>query len=101
MTDFFAATPGGAMLGFAVLLVIAGHVALSWAERHATPKPHSSHSDSIRDVPKAEDWDETVPSPQWAPLTSKRRFPMAPVPQWLRRPLDPRGSRLMPRTLRI
>ncbi len=37
MTDFFAATPGGAMLGFAVLLVILGHVALSWTERRATP----------------------------------------------------------------
>ena len=37
MTDFFAATPGGAMLGFAVLLAIVGHIALSWAERHATP----------------------------------------------------------------
>jgi hypothetical protein len=38
MTDFFAATPGGAMLGFAVLLAIVGHLALSWAERHATPQ---------------------------------------------------------------
>jgi hypothetical protein len=38
VTDFLAATPGGAMLGLAVLLVIAGHVALSWAERHATPQ---------------------------------------------------------------
>ena len=38
MTDFFAATPGGAMLGFAVLLAIIGHIALSWAERHATPQ---------------------------------------------------------------
>ncbi len=37
MTDFLAATPGGAMLGFAVLLAIAGHVGLSFAERRATP----------------------------------------------------------------
>ena len=38
MTDFFASTPGGAMLGFAILLAIAGHVSLWWAERHATPQ---------------------------------------------------------------
>lgn len=38
VTDFFAPTPGGVLLGFAVLLVSAGHVALSWAERHAAPQ---------------------------------------------------------------
>lgn len=37
MTDFFAATPGGAMLGIAVFLAIVGHVGLSYAERRATP----------------------------------------------------------------
>ncbi|MFK8022709.1 MAG: hypothetical protein AB8G26_01990 [Ilumatobacter sp.] len=37
MTDFFAATPGGAMLGFSVILCIAGHVGLWVAERFATP----------------------------------------------------------------
>lgn len=37
MTDFLAATPGGAMLGITVLLAIVGHVGLSYAERHATP----------------------------------------------------------------
>ncbi|MFK7918202.1 MAG: hypothetical protein AB8G14_09010 [Ilumatobacter sp.] len=38
MTDFLAATPGGAMLGFSVLLAVLGHVGLSFAERRATPK---------------------------------------------------------------
>lgn len=38
MTDFFAATPGGAMLFFAVLLAVVGHVGLSFAERRATPQ---------------------------------------------------------------
>jgi len=37
MTDFFAATPGGAMLGFSLILAAAGHIGLWWAERHATP----------------------------------------------------------------
>jgi hypothetical protein len=38
MTDFFAATPGGFMLGISVFLVIIGHAGLWWAERHATPQ---------------------------------------------------------------
>lgn len=38
MTDFFAATPGGAMLGLSALLAVVGHVGLWWAERHATPQ---------------------------------------------------------------
>ncbi len=38
MTDFFAATPGGAMLGIAVVLAVVGHLAMWWAERHATPQ---------------------------------------------------------------
>ena len=37
MTDFFAATPGGAMLFFAVFLAVVGHVAMSFGERRATP----------------------------------------------------------------
>ncbi len=37
MIDFFAATPGGAMLGFSVILVTLGHIGLTFAERHATP----------------------------------------------------------------
>ncbi|MGA9277797.1 hypothetical protein [Ilumatobacter sp.] len=43
MTDFFAATPGGAMLGLSVLLAVAGHVGLWWAERHATPQRIGEH----------------------------------------------------------
>lgn len=38
MIDFFAATPGGAMLTFSVILAIAGHLGMWWAERHATPQ---------------------------------------------------------------
>jgi hypothetical protein len=38
MTDFFAATPGGAMLGVSVFLAVVGHIGLWWAERHATPQ---------------------------------------------------------------
>jgi hypothetical protein len=38
MTDFLAATPGGAMLTLAVFLAVVGHIGLSWAERHATPQ---------------------------------------------------------------
>ncbi len=37
MTNFFANTPGGAMLGFAFFLALVGHVGLSFAERRATP----------------------------------------------------------------
>lgn len=55
MTDFFAATPGGAMLGFAVLLAIVGHVGLSWAERTATPEriDSSGSSGELRKEPPA------------------------------------------------
>ncbi len=38
MTDFLAATPGGAMLAIAVILAVVGHLGLTWAERHATPQ---------------------------------------------------------------
>ena len=37
MTDFLAGTPGGAMLVISVVLAIAGHVGLWWAQRIATP----------------------------------------------------------------
>jgi len=37
MTDFFAATPGGAMLAFSVVLAVFGHAGLWFAERRATP----------------------------------------------------------------
>lgn len=46
MTDYFGATPGGAMLGFAVVLAVVGHVGLWWAERHATPKRIDAHDGS-------------------------------------------------------
>ena len=44
MTDLLAPTPGGAMLVIAALLVIAGHVGLSWLERRATPRIGSSET---------------------------------------------------------
>ena len=46
MTDFFAATPGGAMLGLSILLAVLGHIGLSIAERKATPERIESEGSS-------------------------------------------------------
>lgn len=53
MTDFFAATPGGAMLTAAVVLALVGHLGLWWIEQHATPQRIDAHDGSGESRPES------------------------------------------------